>query len=62
MKCLACNQNETMSGCDICSDCEGELRMQEQQECSHKNTVALNEEGNAGVYCVDCGEQLEKEC
>lgn len=31
-------------------------------KCSHKKTVALNEEGHAGVYCVDCGEKLEKEC
>jgi len=31
-------------------------------ECQHKKTVAINEEGNAGVYCTDCGEQLEKEC
>ncbi len=31
-------------------------------ECQHKKTVAINEEGHAGVYCADCGEQLEKEC
>jgi len=31
-------------------------------KCPHKKTVAINEEGHAGVYCVDCGEQLEKEC
>jgi len=31
-------------------------------ECPHKKTVAINEEGHAGVYCADCGEQLEKEC
>ena len=30
--------------------------------CQHKVTIALNEEGYAGVYCSDCGEQLEKEC
>jgi len=31
-------------------------------KCPHKKTVAINEEGHAGVYCTDCGEQLEKEC
>ena len=31
-------------------------------KCQHKKTVAINEEGHAGVYCVDCNEQLEKEC
>ena len=31
-------------------------------ECPHKKTVAINEEGHAGVYYSDCGEQLEKEC
>ena len=31
-------------------------------KCQHKKTVALNEEGHAGVYCSDCGEQLEREC
>jgi len=33
-----------------------------QSKCKHKKTVALNEEGYTGVYCVDCGEQLAKEC
>ena len=33
-----------------------------KDECQHQETVAINEEGHAGVYCVDCGEQLEKEC
>jgi len=32
------------------------------KSCPHKKTVAINEEGHAGVYCVNCGEQLEKEC
>lgn len=31
-------------------------------ECQHKKTVAINEEGHAGVYCPKCGKQLEKEC
>ena len=31
-------------------------------KCQHKNTVALNEEGHAGIYCVDCGEKLEDAC
>lgn len=29
--------------------------------CKHKETIALNEEGNAGVYCVDCGSRLTTE-
>jgi len=62
MKCLRCQINEAIIGCDLCSDCEGELRMEEMANCPHKHTVALNEEGHAGVYCVDCNEQLEKEC
>ena len=32
------------------------------RECQHKKTVALNEEGHAGIYCIFCGKQLEKEC
>ena len=31
-------------------------------DCLHKKTVCINEEGNAGVFCADCGKQLEKEC
>ena len=31
-------------------------------KCQHKKTVAINEEGHAGVYCVDCGEKLEDAC
>lgn len=31
-------------------------------KCPHKKTVAINEEGHAGVYCVDCGEKLEDAC
>jgi len=34
----------------------------EKTKCPHKNTVAINEEGHAGIYCVNCGEQIEKEC
>ena len=30
--------------------------------CLHDKTIAINEEGNAGVFCAECGEQLEKEC
>ena len=33
-----------------------------KNDCPHKKTVAINEEGHAGIYCTDCGEQLEKEC
>ncbi len=25
-----------------------------REKCHHKSTVALNEEGNAGIYCVGC--------
>ena len=35
---------------------------EEDNKCPHKKTIAINEEGHAGVYCSDCGEQLEKEC
>jgi len=62
MKCLRCETNEAIVGLELCSDCEGELRMEEQAECPHKKTVAINEEGHAGVYCSDCGEQVEREC
>jgi len=31
-------------------------------KCPHKHTVAINEEGHAGVFCLDCGKQLAKEC
>ena len=33
-----------------------------QAKCLHKKTVAINEEGHAGIYCVDCGEKLEDAC
>ena len=33
-----------------------------KDKCQHKVTIAINEEGHAGVYCVDCDEQLEGEC
>ena len=33
-----------------------------QSKCPHKKTVAINEEGHAGIYCIFCGKQLEKEC
>ena len=32
------------------------------EPCEHPKTVCVNEEGNAGVFCADCHEQLEKEC
>ena len=38
------------------------IRQLLELSCNHLKTVCLNEEGNAGVFCVDCGEQLEKEC
>jgi len=31
-------------------------------KCPHKSTVALNEEGNAGIYCSDCGKKISNEC
>ena len=33
-----------------------------KKPCKHTRTVCINEEGNAGVFCADCGKQLEKEC
>ena len=33
-----------------------------QSKCPHKKTVAINEEGHAGIYCSDCGEKLEDAC
>jgi len=33
-----------------------------QSKCKHKKTVILNEEGYAGTFCVNCGEQLSHEC
>ncbi len=30
--------------------------------CPHKKTVAINENGNAGVFCASCGKKLEEEC
>ncbi len=45
-----------------CEKCNESCKIEEKDECQHKATVAINEEGYAGVYCSDCGEQLEKEC
>lgn len=33
-----------------------------REKCQHKTTVALNEEGNAGIYCSDCGKKVSGEC
>jgi len=33
-----------------------------ENKCKHPKTVALNEEGHAGIYCVDCNEKLEDGC
>ena len=33
-----------------------------KDKCLHKKTTTINEEGNAGIFCVDCGEQLSHEC
>jgi len=38
------------------------LPILEKDKCQHQETVAINEEGHAGVYCVNCGKQVEKEC
>jgi len=46
---------------DVIEDAKGDKNYP-IPKCSHKKTVAINEEGHAGVYCVDCGEQLEREC
>ncbi len=37
-------------------------RRRRRAKCPHKTTVALNEEGNAGIFCVDCGVKLSNEC
>ena len=37
-------------------------RLMRSKKCPHKKTVILNEEGYAGKFCVDCGEQLSHEC
>ncbi len=29
------------------------------EDCKHKVTVVINEEGHAGVYCADCSRRLE---
>ena len=36
--------------------------LKKRRNCPHKKTVALNEEGHAGIYCVACGEKLEDGC
>jgi len=48
---------------------KGMQKMQEEfddilnpESCEHPKTVCINEEGNAGVFCADCGKQLEQEC
>jgi len=33
-----------------------------RRECPHNSTVALNEEGHAGIYCSGCGEKISNEC
>ena len=43
-----------------CNDVKSEILPKD--DCQHEETVAINEEGHAGIYCADCGEQLEKEC
>ena len=37
-------------------------KLLEVVKCSHKKTVTINEEGHAGIFCSECGEQLAKEC
>ena len=38
------------------------IRIIKTANCIHEKTVALNEEGHAGIYCVACGEKLEDGC
>jgi len=45
-----------------CEKCSESCEIEEKDECQHQETVAINEEGHAGVYCVGCGEQIEREC
>lgn len=50
----------------VCFDCLPEEIKKELEEkgkdCLHKNTIAINEEGHAGIFCSGCGKQVEKEC
>jgi len=43
-----------------CSQCHQSCSV--VRSCLHGETVTLNEEGHAGIYCVDCNEKLEDGC
>ena len=45
-----------------CEKCNESCEIKEKDKCPHKKTVAINEEGHAGVYCVFCGEKISGEC
>lgn len=34
----------------------------QKESCLHNKTIALNEEGHAGIFCIDCGERIKNEC
>jgi Zn finger protein HypA/HybF involved in hydrogenase expression len=36
--------------------------IEKERGCTHKKTVSLNEEGHAGIFCVNCNEKLEDGC
>jgi len=55
-------QNTDPTYQDDTEDAYYQIRRVLHRSCDHKKTVCLNEEGNAGIFCADCGEQLEKEC
>lgn len=47
----------------VCSNCHKPTEVEEKEEaCPHIITVAINEEGHAGVYCNSCGEKVEGKC
>ena len=52
--------------CEICKEirqCNDVLSKNlPKNKCPHEKTTTINEEGNAGIFCVDCGEQISHEC
>ena len=61
--CLFENDKMGVERSDVCHLLEiHDLIDKLNKPCEHPKTVCINEEGNAGVFCAECGEQLEKEC
>jgi len=40
----------------------GKIGREMRKQCPHDKTVALNEDGCAGVFCLECGERIEDGC